>query len=141
MRPQRIGRILGAGLRVAGRVAGQRMAAATASPPSPSASIAPAVAEPRSATSFHRPALPAAGGLRRGAGGLLRPFRRVGGIVWLEVTGSFFLLFALAFARSLWSIGASWSHAEDRPRFLLIVALIAVFFYLGVSSFWRARRK
>jgi hypothetical protein len=65
----------------------------------------------------------------------------VGGIVWLEVTGSFFLLFALAFARALWSIGASWSHAEDRPRFLFVFALMAVFFYLGVSSFWRARKR
>jgi hypothetical protein len=147
MRPQSIGRVLGTGLRVAGRIAGQRMATAMASSPSPppspspSASVAPAVAEQRSANASHRPARPAAGGLRRGASGLLRPFRRVGGIVWLEVTGSFFLLFALAFARALWSIGASWSHAEDRPRFLFVFALMAVFFYLGVSSFWRARKR
>ena len=137
MRPQSIGRVLGTGLRVAGRIAGQRMATAMASSPSPppspspSASVAPAVAEQRSANASHRPARPAAGGLRRGASGLLRPFRRVGGIVWLEVTGSFFLLFALAFARALWSIGASWRQlflagAEAVRRGVLYPAVPAI---------------
>ena len=72
----------------------------------------------------------------RGVGGLLRPFRRVGGIVWLEVTGTFFLLFAVVFALRLWQ---SWAGMGVRRNFAVVAA--AVFFYLGVSSFWRARRR
>jgi hypothetical protein len=73
----------------------------------------------------------------KGIGGLLRPFRRVGGIVWLEVTGTFFLLFALLFALRLWQ---SWSNIGAVSRDFAIGAAV-VFLYLGVSSFWRARRR
>jgi hypothetical protein len=73
----------------------------------------------------------------RGIGGLLRPFRRVGGIVWLEVTGTFFLLFAPLFALRLWQ---SWSNIGAVSRDFAIGAAV-VFLYLGVSSFWRARRR
>lgn len=120
MKPEGIGRVLGVGVRVAGRIAGQRMAAG--------ARNAQAAAH-------------GSAGIVRGLGGILRPFRRAGGIVWLEVTGAFFLLFALAFARALWRMRTGWLNGEDQPGFLFFAALMAVFFYLGVSSFWRARRR
>ncbi len=41
-------------------------------------------------------------GVARGVGGFLRPFRRVGGILWLEMTGAFFFLFVVAAALPLW---------------------------------------
>jgi hypothetical protein len=72
-----------------------------------------------------------------GAGGFLRPFRRVGGIVWLEVTGTFFLLFAALFAFRLWQ---NWAGFGGVSRDFAIVAAV-VFLYLGVSSFWRARHR
>ena len=80
-------------------------------------------------------------GLARGVGGFLRPFRRVGGILWLEVTGVFFLLPVAVFAPKLWSARASWAHGPDHRTFLLTAGVMAVFLYLGVSSFWRARKR
>ena len=80
-------------------------------------------------------------GVARGVGGFLRPFRRVGGILWLEVTGAFFLLPVVVFAPKLWSTRASWAHGPDHRTFLLTAGVMAVFLYLGVSSFWRARKR
>jgi hypothetical protein len=74
-------------------------------------------------------------------GGFLRPFRRIGGILWLEVTGVFFLLPVAVFAPKLWSTRASWAHGSDHRTFLLTTGVMAVFLYLGVSSFWRARKR
>jgi hypothetical protein len=71
----------------------------------------------------------------------LRPFRRIGGILWLEVTGVFFLLFVLVFAPTLWRTRASYAHGPDHRTFLVTAAVMAVFLYLSVSSFWRARRR
>jgi hypothetical protein len=79
--------------------------------------------------------------LPRGMGGFLRPFRRVGGILWLEITGAFFLIFVLAFARGMWRARASYAHGPDHLRFLEYAALAAAFLYLAVSSFWRARKR
>jgi hypothetical protein len=77
----------------------------------------------------------------RGVGGFLRPFGRVGGILWLEITGVFFFLFVLVFARAMWRVRASFAHGPDHLRFLAYAALAAVFLYLSVSSFWRARKR
>jgi hypothetical protein len=139
MKPRKIGRALGVGLRVAGRLAGQRIAAGAGkaeAPPAASASIAEVVADAQT-----RAAKPVASNLARGVGGLLRPFRRVGGIVWLEVTGVFFLLFVPVFAQALWRMRNSYAHGPGHQKFLVSAAMTAVFLYLGLSSFWRARRR
>jgi hypothetical protein len=80
-------------------------------------------------------------GVARGVGGFFRPFRRVGGILWLEMTGAFFFLFVLLFGRATWLVRASYAYGPDHMRFLGYAAMTAVFLYLGVSSFWRARRR
>jgi hypothetical protein len=77
----------------------------------------------------------------RGVGGFLRPFRRAGGILWLEVTGAFFLLPVIVFAPALWREGLAYSHTSDHRTFWVTALIMAVFLYLGVSSFWRARRR
>jgi hypothetical protein len=74
-------------------------------------------------------------------GGFLRPFRRVGGILWLEMTGAFFFLFVVVFARGMWLERASYAHGPGHQKFLGYAALGAMFLYLSVSSFWRARRR
>jgi hypothetical protein len=136
MKPQSIGRALGIGLRVAGRIASQTVAAAASAPVRQSGG--------NSATAS-RAAGKAAGqasrGIAHGAGGFLRPFRRVGGILWLEVTGVFFFLPVVVFAPALWRIRASFAHGPDHRAFLVTAGIMAVFLYLSVSSFWRARRK
>ncbi len=153
MYPRNIGRALGISVRVAGRIAGQRIAASSqsaASAPNSASRVdinsvssqstvasgstiraqSPAQAATRTAAQTSR-------GISAGISGFLRPFRRVGGIVWLEVTGSFFLLFAAVFALRLWQ---SWSGINGISRDFAIGAAV-VFLYLGVSSFWRARHR
>ncbi len=72
----------------------------------------------------------------------MRPFGRVGGILWLEVSGVFFLIFVPVFAwRGAWPARASYAHGPDHLRFLAFSILTLLFLYLGVSSFWRAGRK
>jgi hypothetical protein len=141
MKPQNIGRALGIGLRVAGRVAGQRMAASAqraASPPAASPMAAPSAAQSRAAGQV---AGQAARGAARGVGGFLKPFRRVGGIVWLEVTGVFFALPVLVFGPVLWRTRMSWAHGPDHRTFLVTAGIVLLFLYLSVSSFWRARHR
>jgi hypothetical protein len=140
MKPYKIGRVVGMGLRIAGRIAGQQMAAR----PKTAASVAApqAIAE---AAAQNRAAGQVAGqttrNVARGVGGFLRPFQRVGGIIWLEVMGVFFLLPVLAFAPNLWRMRASYLQGPDHRTFLVTAGVVVVFLYLGVSSFWRARKK
>lgn len=139
MKPQSIGRALGIGLRVAGRMAGQRVAAgaqAAASQPAPSAG--PSAAQSRAAGQV---AGKTTRGVARGVGGFLKPFGRVGGIIWLEVVGVFFFLPVVVFGPVLWKTRLSWAHGPDHRTFLVTGGIVALFFYLSVSSFWRARRK
>jgi len=141
MKPQTIGRVLGTGLRVAGRMAGEHVAAsaqAAANAPANQSSAEATAAQTRVAG---QTAGKVSRGVVRGIGGFLRPFGRVGGIVWLEVTGVFFLLFVLVFARALWMYRASYAQGPDHQKFLASAPLVLVFLYLSVSSFWRARRK
>jgi hypothetical protein len=80
-------------------------------------------------------------GVQQGMGGFFRPFKRVGGILWLEVTGFFFLLFALVFGWYMWqSITTQMPHVWNRNA-TISCAFMAVFLYLGVSSFWRASKR
>jgi type VI protein secretion system component VasK len=74
-------------------------------------------------------------------GGFFRPFQRVGSIIWLEVTGVFFLLPVVVFTPNLWRMRASWAAGPDHRMFLITAGVVVVFLYLGVTSFWRARRK
>jgi hypothetical protein len=140
MKPETVGRVLGIGLRVAGRVAGQRIRSA-------SGEAGPLPGRFGSAESPQQPAsakgekLRPSGSLVRGAGGVLQPFRRVGGIIWLEVTGVFFFLPVLVFAPTLWRTRSSFAHGPDHRTFLASAIVVGVFFYLGVTSFWRAYRR
>jgi hypothetical protein len=167
MRAEKIGRVLGIGLRVAGRMAGQKLmgeaqtagAAATGgvaagqnqqkeqagqvgqrvqagqvAASGQAAGVADARAKGQTAGRTAK-------GVARGVGGFLRPFRRVGGILWLEMTGAFFLLFAVAAALPLWRHRPSHIYGPYDKNFLAAAIIMVVFFYLGVSSFWRARRR
>ena len=148
MRSLFIGRVLGTGVRVAGKMVGERLAAATEPDPVPQfQSHSGTQTQSVGNTAVHKAkssaakAAQASGGVARGVGGFLRPFRRVGGILWLEVTGVFFLLPVVAFAPNLLRMRASWAHGPDHRTFLVTALVVAVFLYLGLSSFWRARRK
>jgi hypothetical protein len=136
MRPQTIGRVLGVGVRVAGRLANERLSGQRQGRPfQPQPSRAPATPAPS------RGSARKSGSLRRGAAGFFKPFTRVGGIVFLEVTGAFFLLFVLIFGQMAWRMRSSYAVGPDHWKFLAAIALSLLFVYLSVSSFWRARKR
>lgn len=136
MKPKTIGRAVGIGVRVAGKMAGERIAG-----PSQPAGPRPVQNAHLAVAASARAASQARRGVTQGVGGFLRPFRRVGGIVWLEVTGVFFLLPVIVFTPMIWASRASWEHGPDHRRFVASVILVVVFLYLGVTSFVRARRR
>jgi hypothetical protein len=149
-----IGRVLGVAVRVVGRMAGQLLEG-----PAQPAAAAPQAAhvagsQVRSSNGQNRAAgraaahatvthstVQASRSVSRGVGGFLRPFRRVGGILWLEVTGVFFLLPVVVFAPSLGREIAAYRHSSDHRTLWVTAGVVAVFLYLGVSSFWRAHRR
>ena len=144
-----IGRTLGIGVRVAGRIASQRLAAHAASGPgAPQAQAlssqtlaAPPAQDRAAAQRVRQITTQTRRGVSQGIGGFLRPFRRVGGMLWLEVTGALFLLPVIVFAPTLWRAGLAYSHTGDHKTFWITALVMAGFLYLGVSSFWRARRR
>ena len=146
MKPEEMGKRLGIGVRVAGRIAQQRAAQAKAQSASAPAEAPASAPDSRPnvqeiASRSGKAAGVASRNLGRGIGGFLRPFGRVGGILWLEVTGFFFGLFALYFATDMWRTRLSYAAGPQHTRFLVAVAMTAVFGYLCVSAFWRAQRK
>lgn len=138
MKPYSVGRILGIGARVAGRMAGQR-ARKGASAASADAKTAPAGKS--TALEAGRAAGELSRGVVRGTGGFFRPFLRIGRILWLEVTGAFFLLIALGMGPALWRTRASYAAGPEHRSFLAAAGICVIFLYLGISSFWRARRR
>jgi len=144
MKPQTIGRVLGVGMRVAGRMAGQRLAANAQRASGSSAGHAPTIDAARPSPDVRasgRTAGRATGSVARGVGGFLRPFRRVGNIVFLEVVGAFFFLFVILFGTRAWPLRAQAIHGPEHVKFLVYAAMTLLFLYLSVSSFWQAKRK
>jgi hypothetical protein len=139
MKAENIGRVLGIGLRVAGRM----LMGGTQAVGAPAASTVQAVHNTQAASAAARghAAGRTAKGVARGVGGFLRPFRRVGGILWLEMTGAFFFLFVVAAALPLWRYRPNHLNGPYDKNFLAAAGIMVVFFYLGASSFWRARRR
>jgi hypothetical protein len=140
MRPENIGRVLGIGVRVAGRVAGQRLADTRPTASAPSASTQ-SNQPSAGAASRARAAGQATTSLGRGLAGFLKPFRRVGGALWLEVTGVFFFLPVLVFAPTMWRTRLSFLHGPDHRTFIASTVVVVLFLYLSISSFYRARRR
>jgi hypothetical protein len=158
MKAENIGRVLGIGLRVAGRMAGQKLMGGTQTAGAPATGAGQAgqtqqntqaagvaargqAASQADARVTGQTAGRTAKGVARGVGGFLKPFRRVGGILWLEITGSFFFLFVAAAALPLWRNRPSHLNGPYDKNFLAAAGIMVVFFYLGASSFWRARKR
>ena len=138
MRPLTIGRALGIGVRVVGRQIAQSAEAAASAPSQPAGQAvrntpvrAPRVQQARAQSA----------NIAGGVGGFLKPFTRVGRVLWLEVMGAFFLLPVVAFSPNLWRMRASWAHGPEHNMFVLTAGIVLLFLYLGVSSFWRARQR
>jgi formate/nitrite transporter FocA (FNT family) len=68
-----------------------------------------------------------------------RNLRRVLGMLWLEITGLFFIAFAVVFASNAWR--EYHRHGKASGKLLAAVCFSVLFGWFGVTSFWRARRK
>jgi hypothetical protein len=83
---------------------------------------------------------------RRLGASVWNPFAHASSILWLEVTGLFFAMFAVLFAQHAWVLRRAWRDnttalatlAHDHQHFLLYCALAALFLYFTTSSFVRA---
>ena len=136
MRPERLGRALGIGV----RLARQRILPVT--PP-------PTTAERRAASARRIRRGEALGQtVRRGTEGGKRlgravwnPFASASSTLWHEISGMFFALFALFFAQHLWLVRADWKIGPRHGDFLVYALLSVLFLYFAVSSFQRARKR
>lgn len=151
MQPNRLGRILGIGTRVAAEKLREGTARAVAATQRPGATeTVRATATPATTTTPPGPVVPAsavlAEGRRRFARGtgrfgasLWQPFAHASGILWLQITGLFFVFFALGFSLHCWQIYrvAAWRD-HHLPLYLFFAV---VFAWFAVTSFWRAGRK
>jgi len=84
-------------------------------------------------------------GTRRFGESVWRPFVRLSGVVWLEVSGVFFGIFALLALGYLWKFHGAWrasaANAASHRSLMGAAVMLALFGYFCVSSFARARRR
>ncbi len=169
----RFGRVLGQGARHAAKTLVSAVDAATAPNPSPSVSSPPVSARPAPPTSARTPEPPRqtilppsppsrppaaastrppvattgrglAEGSRRFGRAVWAPAVRLSGVLWLELTGVFFGLFALIAGIAAWRLRFALSAAppsEDRTRLLFAAGMVLVFGYFSSTSFLKAHRR
>ena len=151
----RFGRALGTGARLAARTL--VTAADAAAAPNPSAQrrtgAAPDGASVRRAgraaartTQEVRGATRGiARGTRRFGEAIWGPFVRLSGVLWLELTGVFFGLFALSAGVGAWKLRGNLqrtpTNVEGHTHLALAVGIALLFGYFCVSSFVRASRR
>lgn len=149
MRPSHLGRALGIGVRLASK----KILPAAPPPPTPAqlaeqqrmARIAGQQRVEKAARLGRKARRVGKEGQRFGAA-VWNPFAHASSILWLEVTGLFFALFAVLFSQHAWALRAAWrgnftvsaALARDHQHFLLYCALAAIFLYFTASSFLRA---
>src|ERR1700742_379336 len=144
MEPKKVGRTLGIGVRVASNMLRDRVEKATAAP---SGSLErengrpAAPPPPRASIRMDSRLTGAKQGAKAFGRAFLGPFTHAGSILWLEITGLFFALFALFFVQSVYRIRGSWWRGPEHGHLLLYAALAVGFAWFSVSSFIRAYRK
>jgi len=128
MEPDRLGRKLGVGVRVASGMIRERASQTAHS----MQQQAPVYAE--------RAAVAKREGKKFGER-IWGPFAHAGSVLWLEVTGLFFGLFALYFAQNAFKLRHEWRVGPEHTKFIVYCAITLVFLYFAFSSFYNARRK
>ncbi len=164
----RFGRALGAGAREAARALVKAADAAAAPNPTAAGSTSatarptpetvrpeidsarkPGGAGARAASQVvrvRRSAATTTAGVREGSSrfgkAVWRPVVKLSGVLWLEMTGVFFGLFAVTAAVGIWkSRGELHGGAAAEHRLWFAAGMLIVFGYFSVSSFLRARRR
>jgi hypothetical protein len=145
MEPNRFGRKLGIGVRVASRMAKERAAqakAASATPSSPQAAAVPRTPPPPPLKkNYAEPARRVGEGTRRFSKAFIGPLAHVSGTLWLEITGLFFALFAAFFGQNAWRNRASALAGPDHAHFVIATIAALIFAYFSISSFVKAARR
>lgn len=149
MEPNRIGRVLGVGTRVAANMLRQQAQAAASAPQAGrpassgnrSGSVAKAVSSLGGSQNLRTTGQKVARGAKGFGRSLWNPFAHATTVLWLEITGLFFGLFTLYFISNGWKFHHDSLSGPDHRKFLLYASCAVVFFYFTVSSFARARRK
>lgn len=115
----------------------------------PAAPVGPVQAAARAAAQVQKNVQQTSAGVARGGKrfgtSVWRPFVKASGVLWLEMTGSFFALFALFAAQSTWTHRTdlhqtALSHTAHQ-HFLVSCGATLVFLYFSASSFLKARRR
>ncbi len=146
------GKKLGIGLRLAARAVQQRAAEATAAssvPPGdagahPSSRLPPAYTATSAAQAVAKAPQLAKGvvrGTRRFGEAILGPITHTGGVLWLEITGLFFGLFAAFFAQNAYKFRHDYAGGPEHAHFLVYGALAIVFAWFTLFNFYKARQK
>jgi hypothetical protein len=153
MEPKKVGRAVGLGVRVASNMLRERMERVSAPHPAAATTGAPIPADAtvggnrRTVAAPGRPAGPVARAatVKRAAKafgqGLLGPFTHAGRVLWLEITGLFFALFAFFFVQSVYRVHTEWRQGGEHGHLVLYGFLALAFTWFSVSSFTRAYRK
>jgi hypothetical protein len=144
MEPKKVGRTLGIGVRVASNMVRERVEKASAAHSAPVEAgngrpVAPPLA--RAGIKIDSKVAGAKRGAKAFGQAFLGPFTHAGSILWLEITGLFFALFALFFVQSVYRIRTAWWQGPEHAHLLLYFALAVGFAWFSVSSFIRAYRK
>lgn len=70
------------------------------------------------------------------------PFVKLSGVLWLEMTGVFFGLFAITAGVGVWKSRSELHEGgAAEHRFWFAAGMLIVFGYFSISSFLRARRR
>ena len=157
MEPNSFGKKLGIGMRVAGNIARDRAQEAArrreaSAPTAATGSSQPASRQPSVARVIAQNSEKVAQrsrnlgtGIGRGSRqfghAFFRPFAHASSVLWLEITGCFFALFAAFFAQNVYHTRAQYLAGPDHRNFLLYCLLTVIFAYFSASSFIKARRR
>jgi hypothetical protein len=128
----KLGRALGYGARHAAKAAMQAVDAATT--PAASGPVKRVVA---AAPVVQREA-------KRAGRSFFAPLKQFTSVIWLQVTGTFFALFAVVIGEGAWRLRGALAgglRSAEAEKFWLYAGLCAVFVYFAVSSFVRAGRR
>jgi hypothetical protein len=132
------GKKLGIGLRLAAKAARER-AAQAAAVPAPASIKNQAI--PAAAAQATSKAKAIAQGTKRFGEAVWGPMAHTGSVLWLEITGLFFALFAAFFGQNVYKFRANWKGGPDHIHFIVYSALTVLFAVFTISQFYRARQK
>lgn len=80
-------------------------------------------------------------GGRRASKPFWKRLGHAGRMLWHEITGVFFALFALFFAQGMWRVHSAYRSGAEHEHFMLYLGMTVLFTYFSVSAFLASTRK